>query len=142
MTLHVVMRGENVCLLFGDELTDGEREVLVERVGVGLFGFVLALLGCFEEGVVAASELRFEISPYTMYCAGGGAGLFDVVNAVLMEDLLEVAAKAGAFEGFGQEIALESVVFEVLADVGEALLAVEEAADESVERALHFMLFA
>ena len=131
-----------MCLLLGNELADGQGEILIERVSVCLFGFVLALLGGFEESVVAAAELGFEVTPNTVKGASGSAGLFYVVDAVLMEDLLEITAEAGALEGFGQEIALESVVFEVLADVSETLLAVEEGADKRVERTLHFMLLA
>jgi hypothetical protein len=72
--------------------------------------------------------------------ADSSAGFLDVVNAVLVKKLLQVAAEAGALEGFGEEIALEGVVFEMLADVCEAFLAVEEGTDEGVESELHFVL--
>ena len=52
------------------------------------------------------------------------------------------AAEAGALERFGEEVALQSVVFQVLTDVGKAFLAVEEGADERVQCKLHFVLTA
>jgi hypothetical protein len=80
--------------------------------------------------VVAAAELGLEVAPDAVEGAGGGARLLDVVDAVLVEDLFEVAAEACALEGFGQEVALESFILEMFADVGEALLAVEKNADD------------
>ena len=142
MALHVVVGGEDVRLLLCDQLANGQRQILVEGVGVGLLGLVFTLLGGLEEGVVAAAELGLEVSPDAMEGAGGGAGLLDVVDAVLVEDLFEIAAEAGAFEGLGEEVALQGFVLEVLADVGEALLAVEEGADERVEGEFHFVLTA
>lgn len=140
MALHVIVRGEDVGLLLCDELADGERKILIESVGVGLLGLVFALFGSLEEGVVAAAELGFQVSPDAVEGAGGRPGLFDVVYTVLMENLLQVAAEAGALERFGEEVTFESVVFQMFADVGKAFLAVEKGADEGVESALHFVL--
>jgi len=55
VTLHVVVRGEDVSLLLCDELTNGQREILIENICVSFFGFIFALLCGFEEGVVAAA---------------------------------------------------------------------------------------
>jgi hypothetical protein len=140
VALHVVVRGEDVGLLLCDELTDGKREILVEGVGVGLLGLVFSLFGGLEEGVVAAAQFGFKVSPDAVDGPGSCTGLFDVVYTVLMENLLEVAAEAGALKRFGEEVALEGVVFQMFTDVGKAFLAVEEGADEGVESALHLVL--
>jgi hypothetical protein len=127
-------------LLLGDELADGQRKILVEGVSVGFLGCIFALLGGLEKGVVSSSELGLEISPGAVEGSGGGARLFDVVDAVLVEDFFKVAAEACTLEGLGEEVTLQGLIFDVLADIGEALLAVEEGADKRVESEFHFVL--
>jgi hypothetical protein len=90
--------------------------------------------------MVAATEFGLEVSPDALEGANGCAGLLDVVNAVLVEDLLEVATEAGSFQRLREKVALKGFVFQMVADVGEAFLAVEKGADEGVESALHFVL--
>ena len=45
-------------LLFRNQLTHGQRKILIERVGIGLFGFVFALFG----GLPAEYGLRRQAS--------------------------------------------------------------------------------
>jgi hypothetical protein len=46
-----------------DGLAHGEREFLIEGVGVGLDSRVLVLLCCLKEGVIAAVEFGFKLGP-------------------------------------------------------------------------------
>src|SRR5579875_3785530 len=64
----VVVGGLHVGLLRGQKLTDGERQVVLERLFVGVLGDVLALLGGGEQLVIAAgAKVRFEVAPHTMH---------------------------------------------------------------------------
>lgn len=128
-------------LLLSDELVEGEGELLFEGVFVGFFGFILASLGGFEEGVVAADQPGLEITPDAMDGARRGAGHVDVMLASAVEFVFEFCAEVSALKRFGEEEALEGVVLEVFADVREAFLAVLEGADEGVEDAFGFVLF-
>jgi hypothetical protein len=128
-------------LLLSDELVEGEGELLFEGVFIGLFGLILASFGGFEEGVVAAAEACFEITPDPVDGSGGSAGVVDIVLASAVEFVFEFCAEVSALERFGEEEALEGVVLEVFADVREAFLAVLEGADEGVEDAFGFVLF-
>ena len=74
--------------------------------------------------MVSAAQLGLQVAPGAMEGSGGRAGLLDVMDAVLMKNLFEVSAEAGAFERLGQEVALQRLVLQVIADVGEALLAI------------------
>lgn len=137
---YVVVRGEDVGLLLGDELVNGEGEFLGEGVFVGLFGLVFPLLCCLEKGMIAAAELCLEIAPDAVDGAGGASRFLDVVLALAVELVLEFGPEVGALEGFGEEEAFEGLILEVLADVGEAPLAVLQGIDEGVEHTLDFVL--
>ena len=64
------------------------------------------------------------------------------MDAVLVEQLFEIAAEACAFQRLGQKIPLQRLVLQVFADVGKALLAIQKGADEGVECELHLVLSA
>jgi hypothetical protein len=51
------------------------------------------------------------------------------VDALLMQKFFEVSAKAGALERLGKEATLEFLVLEMVAHIGEALLAVLKCVD-------------
>ena len=140
MVADVVVRGEDVGLLGGEELLDREREGLLEGVGVGLLGGVFALLGGDEKLVIATDDLGLDVAPDAVEGAGGSAGLLYVMHAGVMELAFEVGAEAGAVEAFGEEVPLELRVMEMLADVGEALLAVLEAVDDVLQYADYFVV--
>src|SRR5882757_9828198 len=95
MVADVVVRSEHVGLLLSDQLAHGQGEILLERVGVGLLGSVFLFLGSLKEGMVSAAQLCFQVAPGAMESAGGGAGLFHVMHAVLMEHLFQIASEAG-----------------------------------------------
>jgi len=140
MIADVVVRGEDVRLLGGEELLDGERERLLEGVGVSLLGGVFALLGGDEELVVAVDDLGLDVAPNAMEGSGGGAGLLHVMHAGMVELVFEFGAEVGALEAFGEEVALELGILEVLSDVSEALLAVLEAVDDVLQYANYFVV--
>jgi hypothetical protein len=142
MAFHIIMRGEDVGLLLCDQLANWKRKILVESIGVGFLGLIFTLFRRLEKSVVTASEFGFQVSPDTMQGASGGAGFLDVVYAVLMENLFEIAAEAGTLERFGEEVSLQRVVLQVLADICEAFLAIEEGTDERIKGELHFVLLA
>jgi hypothetical protein len=123
------VRGKNVSLLFGDELAHRQRQILIEYVSIGLLGLVFALFGGLKKGMVAAAEFGFQVSPYAMESARCGAGLLDVVNAILVKNLLEISAEACALQRFGQEIAFQRLVLQVFADVSKAFLTIEKDAE-------------
>ncbi len=127
-------------LLLADELVQGEGQVLLQCVLVSLLGFIFALLRGLENGVVSAAELCLEVAPYTMNGASRSSGLFHVVLALAVKFVFEFGAEIGAFEGLGEEISLKSLIFEVLADICETLLAVLQGADEGVKDAFRFIL--
>src|ERR1700729_4589101 len=62
------------------------------------------------------------------------------MHAILVKDLFEVSAKTCAFERLGEEITLEGFIFQVITDIGEALLAVLKCVDERLEREHHLAL--
>ena len=96
MAADKVVRGKNMGLLFRYQLANGQREVLVQHVGVSLFYFIFALFGCFKQSVVSPTQLRFHVSPDPLKSAHGCAGFFDVMHAVLVKDLFQIAAEAGS----------------------------------------------
>ncbi len=139
MRLDIVMRGKDVGLLLGEKLPNGQGQLLFERVLIGLFGLIFALLRGFEKGVVAATQLRFQVSPDAMDGAGGGSGLLDVVLAEAMQFVFELCSEVGALQAFSEEVSLELIVLQVLADIGEALLAVLQGVDQRGENTLGLM---
>ena len=140
MASNEVVGGEDVGLLGDEELADGQGQGLFEGVGVGFFGGVFALLGGDEQGVVAVGELGFEVAPDAVEGTGGGAGLFDVADAGVVEFGFEVAVEAGALEGFSEEVVFECLILKVLAEVGEALLAILEGVDDFFEHCDYFVV--
>jgi hypothetical protein len=64
----------------------------------------------------------------------------DVGHTGAVELIFELGAEVGALEALGEEEALEGDVLEVLADVGEAFLAVLEGLDEVEENCLHLFI--
>ena len=127
-------------LLLADELVKRQWEILLERVFIGLFGFVFALFSSLKKGVLATAEFGFDVPPDAVNGACGGAGLFDVVFPLAVELVFKLRAEVGALERFGEEETLEGVVLEVLADIGKTLLTILERADEGVEYAFGFVL--
>lgn len=126
----VVVRVDDVRLLGGEELAEGQRKFLLERVLVDFPGVVFALLCSGEERVIAAAEIGFEVSPGAMQSASCGAGLADVGHAGAMQFAFELGTEVGSLEAFGEEVALHGFVLEVLADVGETFLTVLERFDD------------
>jgi hypothetical protein len=141
MVTHKVMRCEDVGLLLCKQLANRQRKFLIESVLVGLFGFVLSLFRGFEKGMIATAQSGFEVRPNAVECSGSCTRLFDVMYAVLVKDLFEVSAKACTLERFGEEITLESFIFQVVANVREALLTVLKCVDERFERENHLAVF-
>jgi hypothetical protein len=142
MRFDVIVRVEDVGVLFGEKLAERQGEFLVEGILVDLLGLVFALLGGGEEGVVVGTEeLGFEVAPGAVESAGGGAFLVDVVDAVAVEFVFEFSAEVGAFERLGEEVAFEGFVLEVVADVGKALLAVFEDVDDFFDYFFDFGVF-
>jgi hypothetical protein len=135
---YVVVGGLDVGRLGVEKLPHGEREFSVESVFVGFFGCVLALLRGFEEGVIAAAQAVFQAGPGAMDGSAGCATFLDVVDAFQMEDGFEFAAELGAFEGLGEKVALVGFVFEFVADLLEAFLAVDQALDYIAEGLFYF----
>ena len=80
--------------------------------------------------MVSAAKFGFQVAPDAMERPDRCASFIDVVDAILVEHLFEIAAEAGSLERFGQEVALQRLVLQVFADVGEALLAVLKSVDE------------
>jgi len=131
----VVVGGEDVGLLGGEELMDGQREVLFEGVLVGSFGDIFSLLGGFEQGVIAADDPSFQIAPDSMDGTDRGAGFLDIVIALTAQLFFELGAEVSALEGLAEEEALKGVVWEVLANIREAFLAVVQGGDERTKDA-------
>jgi hypothetical protein len=73
-------------------------------------------------------------------CAGDGAGFLDVGHAGAVQFVFKLGAEVGALEALGQEEALEGDVFEVIANIGKAFLAVLEGLDEVEENSLHLFV--
>ena len=138
--LYEVVRGEDLLLLLDEEFADGEREIVLEGLRIGLFGLVFALLGGLEEAVITGAELGFEVAPGAVDRSGDGAGLLDVRHAGAVELVLELGAEVGALEAFGEEEAFEVDVLEMVADIGKALLAVLQSLDEVEENSLHLFV--
>ena len=133
-----VVRGLDVGGLVGQEFTDGEREFLVERVGVGLLGDVLALLGRLQQAVIAAAELVLEFTPAAMKGATDASLLLDVVDTFLVENGFEVAAETGAGQGFFEKATFQGWIFEFIADFLKTFLTVDEAFDDGAEGIFNF----
>src|ERR1700732_5263557 len=87
VTADKIVRCQHVGLLFRDHLPNRQRKILVESVSVGLFGGVFPVLSGLKQSVVSAPQLCFQVSPDAMDGSGGGAGLLDVMNAVLVKHL-------------------------------------------------------
>jgi len=142
MVTNIVVGGEDVGLLFGEELTEGERKLLGEGVGVDTLGLVFAAFGGGEQGVfVGGVDLLLEIEPHALECTGGGSLFVDVVDAVAVEFVFEFSAEVGALEGFGEEVAFQGLIFQVATDVGEALLPVFEDVDDFFDYFFEFGVF-
>ena len=58
-----VVGSDDLGLLLVEKLADGEGEVVLQGLGVGFDGFVLALFGRFEDAVISGAEFGFEIAP-------------------------------------------------------------------------------
>ena len=138
--LYEVMRGQDLLLLLDEKFADGQGEIVFESFCVGFLGFVLALFRGLEEAVIVGTELGFEVAPGAVDGAGHGAGLLYVGHAGAVEFVLELSAEVGALEAFGEEVALEGDVLEVVADIGKAFLAVLESLDEVEENSLHLFI--
>ncbi len=132
--------GEDLLLLLDEEFADGEGELVIEGLLIGLLGFVLAIFGGLEEAVIAAAELGFEVAPGAVECAGDGTGLLDVGHAGAVEFIFQLGTEVSALEALGEEEALEGDVLEVVADIGKAFLAVFEGLDEVEENGLHLLV--
>ena len=89
-----------------------------------------ALFRRLEQSVVSAAQLRLQVSPGALKSADRRTGLFDVMDPILVKDLFEIAAEARSLQRLCQEVALQCLVFQMIADFGEALLAIQERADE------------
>jgi len=129
-----------MCLLLRHQLPNWQGKILPKCVGIGFFGSVFALLGCLQQGMVSAAQLCFQIAPHPVESPRCRAGLLDVMDAVLVKHLFQVASEARALQRFSQEIALQRLVLQMFADIGKALLAVQESVDQGVEGMLHFVL--
>ena len=119
--------------LSGEKLADRKWEFFLHGFVVGLHGLVFCFLGGGEKGVVSSSELAFQGGPDTKRCAFGGAAFLDVVNTFLVEDGFKFAAELSALEGFGEEVALKSFVFELFADFLKAFLPIDKIFDDSTK---------
>jgi hypothetical protein len=137
---NVVVGSDDVLLLGDEKLLDGERERLLEGIGVGLLGYVFTLLGDGEDFVVALDNAELDVAPGAMKGTGKGAGLFHVVNTRVVKFALEVAAEASALERFGYEELLEMRVLKMLGEIGEALLAIFEGVDDVLEDLDYFFV--
>ncbi len=62
----VVVRDQDVGLLLGYQLANGQGQVLLESVGVGFFCFVFAAFGSLEESMISAAQLGLDIGPDTL----------------------------------------------------------------------------
>jgi Fe-S cluster biosynthesis and repair protein YggX len=125
-------------LLGGEEVADVAGEVLFEGFFVGFLGDVFALLGCGEEGVVAAAEFGFELAPGAVDLSGDHAALVDVFDTEAVELVFEFAGEVGAHLRFLEEEGAGLRIFEVLFKVHEALVAVAQDVDELAECCFYF----
>ena len=133
MVADKVVRGKDMSLLLSDNLTNRQRQILIQGIRVSLLGRILALLCGLEQRVIATAKLGLEIAPDAMNCPGGRAGLLDIMHTILVKNFFKVSAEAGALERLCEKIPLQSLIFQMLADICEALLAIEKSADERVD---------
>jgi len=91
----------------------------------------IAVLLCrVEMRLIPGAEKRFELTPDAMKGTVHGAAVLDVVNAFMMKNGLQVAAKLGASQGLFKEIVLQRGVVQFLGHLLKSLLAVNEAFDK------------
>ena len=111
-------------------MANGEGLRRIERLGVVLHEGVFSLARGCKQGAVASSERSFDFAP----CAAkrtGEAGVFlNVVYAILVEHSFNGAAKTSALQGLGQKNLFQKNVFDLLANLAKALLAVEQGTGE------------
>jgi hypothetical protein len=67
----VIVCDEDVRLLFGEQLTQRQWQILIQNILVDSFKRVLALFRCFQQRVIAAAELRLQVAPYAVQRAYG-----------------------------------------------------------------------
>jgi hypothetical protein len=101
---NIIVGGKNVRLLLDQQLADRQRQFPVERVGIGLFGLVLALFGGLKQRVIAAAELRLYLRPGPMQGAGDRARLVYVSDAMAVQLVFEFSAEVCSFQRFSKEI--------------------------------------
>src|ERR1700733_6042810 len=133
---------QDVCLLFGHQLANRQREILRKNVCIGLFCLVFPLFSSLQQSVITAAQSGFDVSPRALQCADRRAGFLDIMHAVLVKNLFEIAPEAGSFQRFGEKVAFQGLVLQMFANLGKTFLAIEKGADEGVESKLHFVLSA
>jgi hypothetical protein len=116
-------------LLLRQNLAYRQWQILLQGIGIGIFGRILALLGSGQQAVIVAAQLCFQIAPDAMQRTGRGAGLLDVVKSVLMKNLFEIAAKARSFQRLGKEVSFQRLILQVIAYLCESLLAIDKNID-------------
>ena len=79
--------------MFSEQLTNGQREILLQRTLVSILCPILALLRHYQKGMIAAAQLGLEVTPYAMQLSGYSAMLLNVVNAILVQHLFQVTSE-------------------------------------------------
>ena len=83
-----VVRFENMRLLFTQQLRDISGQCFVQGFRIHFLGFVLSLFCSFQQRMVAAAQLRFQVSPDAVNGTSRSTTLFDVVHSQTMELVL------------------------------------------------------
>ena len=104
-----------MCLLFGEQLPDRQRQILIQRVLVGRFGVIFARFCRRQQGVISTPELGLQVCPGAMQRPACRAGIVHIAHTRTMQLRFEIGPKTRALQAFRQEIALQGVVLEVFA---------------------------